>query len=67
MAMSDLLEGWADTEEEHSDVGGYQHRLLNAIEDMHFSIERLDSGFKTACVVDVSGACSRPLHCRALV
>ena len=27
MAMRDLLEGWADTEEEH-----YQHRLLNAAE-----------------------------------
>ncbi len=41
MAMRDLLEGWADTEEEHSDPGGYQHRLLNAIEDMHVEIERV--------------------------
>jgi hypothetical protein len=41
MAMRDLLEGWVDTEEEHSDVGGYQHRLLNANEDMHLSMERV--------------------------
>jgi hypothetical protein len=27
MAMRELLEGWADTEEEH-----YQHRLLNAVD-----------------------------------
>jgi hypothetical protein len=40
MAMRDLLEGWADTEEEHSDVGGYQYRLLNAIDDMQSQIER---------------------------
>ena len=39
MAMRDLLEGWADTEEEHSDVGGYQHRLLNAVDDLHSQIE----------------------------
>ena len=39
MAMRDLLEGWADTEEEHSYVGGYQHRLLNAVDDLHSQIE----------------------------
>jgi hypothetical protein len=39
MAMRELLEGWADTEEEHSYVGGYQHRLLNAIDDLQFQIE----------------------------
>jgi hypothetical protein len=40
-AMSEILEGWAYTEEGHSDVGGYQHRLLNAIDDMSSEIERL--------------------------
>ena len=44
MAMRELLEGWADTEEEHSDVGGYQHRMLNAIDDMGEEIERLAWG-----------------------
>jgi hypothetical protein len=39
-AMFKLLEGWSDTEEEHSDVGGYQHRLLNAVDDMSSEIER---------------------------
>ena len=39
MAMRELLEGWADTEEEHSYVGGYQHRLLNAIDELQAEIE----------------------------
>ena len=39
-AMQVLLDGWTDTEEGHSDVGGYQHRLLNAIDDMHSEVER---------------------------
>ena len=39
-AMFQLLEGWDDTEEGHSDVGGYQHRLLNAIDEMSSEIER---------------------------
>ena len=39
-AMGYLLEGWDDTDEEHSDVGGYQHRMLNAIDDMGAEIER---------------------------
>ncbi len=38
--MFELLEGWADTEEGHSDVGGYQHRLLNVVVDMSSEIER---------------------------
>ena len=38
-AMRELLEGWAATEEEHSEVGGYQHRLLNVIDDIHTQIE----------------------------
>jgi hypothetical protein len=40
MAMRDLLEGWGDTEEENADVGGYQHRLLNAIDEMQSQIEQ---------------------------
>ena len=40
MAMRDLLEGWADTEELHSYPGGYQHRLLNAVDDLHAQIEQ---------------------------
>ena len=39
IAMRELLEGWDDTEEEHSRVGGYQHRLLNAVDDLHSQIE----------------------------
>jgi hypothetical protein len=31
-AMRELLEGWAATEEERTEVGSYQHRLLNAID-----------------------------------
>jgi hypothetical protein len=44
IAMRELLEGWADTEEGHCDVGGYQHRLLNAIDDVCADIERLAWG-----------------------
>ena len=36
MAMRDLLEGWADTEEEHPD---YHRRLLNLIRDVEGQIE----------------------------
>ena len=43
-AMSYLLEGWDATEEQHSNVGGYQHRMLNAIDDMGEEIERLAWG-----------------------
>ena len=38
-AMEELLTGWSAAEEEHSEVGGYQHRLLNAIDDIHSQIE----------------------------
>ena len=44
MAMRELLEGWADTEEEHSYPGGYQHRLLNVIDDLCADIERFAWG-----------------------
>ena len=44
MAMRELLEGWSSAEEEHSEVGGYQHRLLNAIDDIHYEIEDLAWG-----------------------
>ena len=40
IAMRDLLEGWSDIEEKHSDVGGYQHRLLNVIDNLHTEIEQ---------------------------
>ena len=40
-AMQELLEGWTDTEEEDTRVGGYQDRLLNAVNDIHTSIERM--------------------------
>jgi hypothetical protein len=38
-AMRELLEGWAATEEERTDVGSYQHRLLNVIDDIQAKIE----------------------------
>jgi hypothetical protein len=38
--MRELLEGWDATEEEHSRLGGYQHRLLNAVDEQHSEIER---------------------------
>ena len=44
IAMRELLEGWADTEEEHSYPGGYQHRLLNAVDDVCADIERFAWG-----------------------
>ena len=40
IAMRELLEGWDATEEEHSRLGGYQHRLLNAVDEQHSEIER---------------------------
>ena len=39
-ACCELLEGWSDREELHSREGGYQHRLLNAVDDLHARIER---------------------------
>jgi hypothetical protein len=38
-ACCELLEGWAEREEHHSREGGYQHRLLNAVDDLHSQIE----------------------------
>ena len=40
-ACCELLEGWAEREEhEHrSTQGSYQHRLLNAVDDLHSRIE----------------------------
>jgi hypothetical protein len=38
LAMQELLQGWAETEEEDCGVGGYQHRLLTAIDDIHAKI-----------------------------
>ena len=37
-AMRQLLEGWAATEEEHAQPGGYQHRLVAAIDDIRRQI-----------------------------
>jgi hypothetical protein len=41
LAMRELLEGWTDTEEEDTRVGGYQDRLLNAVNAIHTSIEQM--------------------------
>jgi hypothetical protein len=38
-AMRELLEGWAATEEDRTEVGSYQHRLLNVIDAIHTKIE----------------------------
>ena len=38
-AMRQLLEGWAATEEEHAQPGGYQDSLLNAIDGLRRQIE----------------------------
>ena len=38
-ACCELLEGWAEREEYHSREGGYQHRLLNAVDNLHSRIE----------------------------
>jgi hypothetical protein len=43
-AMRDLLHGWVPTEEHHSEVGGYQHRLLNAVDDIHTEIQQMAGG-----------------------
>jgi hypothetical protein len=43
-AMCELLEGWSLGEEHHSRVGGYQHRLLNGVDDIHTRIEEMSSG-----------------------
>jgi len=40
-AMRELLDGWMPTEEHHSEVGGYQHRLLNVVDDIHTEIEQM--------------------------
>ena len=44
LAMQELLEGWGATEEGHSQPGGYQHRLLNAIDVIHGEIVRMVGG-----------------------
>jgi hypothetical protein len=41
MAMRELLEGWTDTEEEDTRVGGYQHRLLRVVNETHARIEQM--------------------------
>ena len=43
-AMHELLDGWSPAEENHSQVGGYQHRLLNVVDDIHTKIEEMSSG-----------------------
>ena len=43
-AMQELLIGWSPGEEHHSRVGGYQHRLLNVVDEIHTSIEEMSSG-----------------------
>jgi hypothetical protein len=43
-AMRELLEGWTETEEQHSRVGGYQHRLLNVVDDISTEIEQMSGG-----------------------
>ena len=43
-AMRELLEGWTETEEQHSRVGGYQHRLLNVVDDISTEIEQMSCG-----------------------
>ena len=43
-AMQELLVGWSPGEEHHSRVGGYQHRLLNVVDDIHTRIEEMCSG-----------------------
>jgi hypothetical protein len=35
------MEGWSDTEEDNDAVGAWQHRILNAIDNMHSQVERL--------------------------
>ena len=42
-AMRELLEGWADTEEEATDVGGYQHQLLHRTNAIHAQIDQHSS------------------------
>jgi hypothetical protein len=43
-AMRELLDGWLPSEEHHSEVGGYQHRLLNVVDDIHSEIEQMAGG-----------------------
>ena len=43
-AMREVLEGWSLAEEGHSRPGGYQHRLLNVIDDIHGEIVRCAGG-----------------------
>jgi hypothetical protein len=40
-AMRELLDGWVPSEEHHSAPGGYQHRLLNVVDDIHTEIEHM--------------------------
>ena len=43
-AMHELLEGWSPAEEQHSEVGGYHHRLLNVIDDIQTEIAAMVMG-----------------------
>ena len=40
-AVRELLDGWVPSEEHHSNPGGYQHRLLNVVDDIQTEIEQL--------------------------
>ena len=44
MAKQELLEGWSSDEEQHSVVGGYQHRLLNVIDGIQSEIAAMAMG-----------------------
>jgi len=44
MAKQELLEGWSSDEEQHSEVGGYQHRLLNVIDDIQQELAAMAMG-----------------------
>ena len=44
MAKQELLEGWSSDEEQHSEVGGYQHRLLNVIDDIQTELAAMAMG-----------------------
>ncbi len=43
-AKQELLEGWSSDEEQHSEVGGYQHRLLNVIDDIQTELAAMAMG-----------------------
>jgi hypothetical protein len=44
MAKQELLEGWSSAEEQHSEVDGYQHRLLNVVDDMQTELAAMAVG-----------------------